>query len=360
MEPERLRVLFLTGGKDVPSARFRAEQFLPEFERHGLECRILGSYGSLYNKLNETHASSAYKLAARTKRAFGTSLGLRYDVVFLQRTAIPHTALPECALARVHRGVVFDFDDAIWIGPGGRPSMLRSKAFHRAVQCSHWVIAGNRFLADRAGVPNKTTVLPTVIDTTRYRPDARRRERKPIVGWIGTSPNLPFLRAVLPDVLGAIKQVPGARLRIVSNSELPELQGNPLVEQLRWSRETEIPLLQSFDIGLMPLPDEELTRGKCGFKMIQYMSVGAAVVASAVGANPDLYEGSNAGALVGPGESFLPPLLELLQNSERRSIAGSAARVHAVAKLSLPRVAERYVEIFRRVGNRKVVPPRRK
>ncbi|HEY8432614.1 MAG TPA: glycosyltransferase [Sandaracinaceae bacterium] len=351
MAPKSLRVLFLTEGRDVPASRFRAEQFFPELERHGIRCTLLGGYGPLYHRLHGTLAGPPYKLAARLKRALAGALGVRYDAVFLQRTAVPHTALPERALARLHPHLVLDFDDALWLGPGGRPSVLRRRAFRRAVECVQWVVAGNRFLAAHAGAPEKTTVLPTVIDTDRYVPDPRRRADGLVVGWMGTAPNLPFLRAVMPDVLSAVEQVPGARVRIVSNGELPELRFHPRVEQLRWTRETEIPLLQSFDVGLMPLPDDELTRGKCGFKMIQYMAVGAAVVASAVGANVELFEGSNAGVLVPPGESFGPAVLELLRDADRRREAARCGRAHAVAHLSVPPVAARYAEIFRRVAS---------
>lgn len=351
MASQRLRVLFLTEGLDVPASRFRAEQFFPELRRRGVDCTLLGAYGRHYGALAGTLAGPAYKVATRTKRALGSVLGVGYDVVFLQRTAIPHTALPECMLARVHPHLVFDFDDAVWVGPGGRPSVLRRRAFERAVDCSQWVVAGNRFLAERAGAPGKTTVLPTVLDTDRYAPAANHRGPGLVVGWMGTSANLPFLRAVLPDVLGAVEEVPAARVRIVSNAELPELRGHPRVEQVRWSRETELPLLQSFDIGLMPLPDDELTRGKCGFKMIQYMAVGAAVVASAVGANVDLFDGSGAGVLVPSGGNFGPPVLELLRKGDLRAEAGRLGRAHAVANLSLPPVATRYVEIFRRVAS---------
>jgi glycosyltransferase involved in cell wall biosynthesis len=345
-----MRVLFLTEGRDVPASRFRAEQLFPELDRLGVDCTLLGGYGPLYQRVHGTLAGPPYKLVTRLKRAVAGFAGVRYDAVFLQRTAIPHTALPERALAAMHPRLVFDFDDALWLGAGGRPSSLRKRAFEEAIACSRWVVAGNRFLAERANAPHKTTVLPTVIDTDRYRPDVDAHRDGLVVGWMGTAPNLPFLSTVLPGVLRAVESVPGARVRIVSNGALPELADHPQVEQVRWSRENEIPMLQSFDVGLMPLPDDELTRGKCGFKMIQYMAVGAAVVASAVGANVELFEGSDAGTLVAPGASFGDAVHALLVDADRRREAGRRGREHAVANLSVPRVAAQYAEIFRRVA----------
>ncbi len=352
MMPE-LRVLFLVEGKEVPASRFRARQFFPELENRGIHCTLRYGYGTRYGEISRTPLGSAYKLLTRSKRALLGLEALRHDVVFFQRTAIPHTAWPECALARLHPHTVFDFDDAIWLGPGGRDSRLRRRAFQQAVGCCQWVVAGNEFLAREAAVPEKTTVLPTVIDTNRYRPAPRVNgvgRADLVVGWMGTSPNLPYIEAVLPDVLEAVSSVAGARVRIVSNGRLEGYTNHPLVEQIPWSRQDEVVLLQSFDVGLMPLPDSPLTRGKCGFKMIQYMAVGAAVVASGVGANVELFRGSGAGALVMPGESFREPVRALLTDPDARETAGARARAHAEANLSLPRVADAYAEIFRRVA----------
>lgn len=346
----QLRVLFLTEGKEVPASRFRAEQFFPHFRRLGVECQLLGGYGRLYNRIHASPVGPPYKLIARVKRAAAGVLGVRYDVVFVQRPAIPHTALPECLLSHANPRLVFDFDDAIWLGPGGRSSLLRRRAFDRVVRCARWVVAGNNYLAAKAAAPEKTTVLPTVVDVERYVPASKAAGRPLIVGWMGTAGNLGFLRDVMPGVLKAVREVPGARLRIVSNARLDAYKGHPLVEQISWRGQDEVRLLQSFDLGLMPLPDDELTRGKCGFKMIQYMAVGAAVVASAVGANPELFEGSGAGELVAPGGSFEEPVRRLLADHSARARASQLGRAHAVSNFGLGRVAERYVEIFERVA----------
>lgn len=349
----RLRVLFLTEGRDVPASRFRAEQFFPIFEREGVHCTLIGAYGRLYNRLHTTPLGAPYKLLTRGARAVAGLRGARYDLVFSQRPALPQSALPELLLSRVQPRIVFDFDDSIWLGPGGAPSIARERTFRDVVGCARWVVAGNGYLARRAAAPEKTTVLPTVVDMDATTPPPEPRDpRAPIVGWMGTAGNIPFLETVMPEVLRAVADSPGARVRIVSNARSRLYEGHPLVEQVAWSRSSEVDLLRSFDIGLMPLPDDELTRGKCGFKMIQYMAVGAAVVASSVGANPELFAGSGAGELVAPGESFEPALRALLADPSRRSEAGRRGRRHAVETFGLGPVAARYLEIFDRVACR--------
>src|SRR5690606_7265729 len=152
------------------------------------------------------------------------------------------------------------------------------------------VVAGNAHLANLARAPHKTTIIPTAVDTDTYRPPPERNHNMPVtIGWMGTSGNFASLRTALPAVLEVLSARPRVRLRIVSNAPIEELFGRKQVEQVEWSRKRELELLQSFDIGLMPLEDTEITRGKCGFKMLQYMATGSAVASSAVGANVEIY-----------------------------------------------------------------------
>lgn len=346
-----MKVIFLTEGRQVPASRFRAEQFFPHFESMGIQCTLAYAYGDRYNDILQRRWAPAYKLACRLKRAARTLASTNYDVVFLQRTALPHTALPEQLRAAIRRNVVFDFDDAIFLGPEGRTSPVRRRAFDAAIRASHHVIAGNSYLASQGGAPDKTTIIPTVLDTRAYHPRAAGPAGDAvIVGWMGTSTNFLSLRPFLPQLLQAVESMDGARFRIVSNARLPELERHPRVEQVAWSRETELALLQSFDIGLMPLGNEPVMWGKCGFKMIQYMAVGCPVVASAVGANIDIFRGSDAGFLVEPGGDWVQPIRTLAGDAALRKRTGESARRHATAHYDVASVAGTYADIFRKAA----------
>lgn len=344
-----MRILFLTDGPQVPSGRFRVEQFVPHLEARGISCTVRYAYGTAYNEVSRKPWGSAYKLVCRLRRAAHTVAAGDYDLVFLQRTAIPLTAVPELIRARLGGRFVFDFDDAIYLGPGGRESRWRAQTFRRAIDLCDQVIAGNQHLAHQAAVPEKTTVIPTVVDTEVYVPPPQRVPHDEVViGWMGTASNFDSLRTVIPDVMRALERIPRGRFRIVSNARLPELEGNPRVEQVRWSPHEEVRQLQSFDIGLMPLQDTPLTWGKCGFKMIQYMAVGTPVVASAVGANPDIFAGSGAGHLPRPGEDWTEPLIRLALDPAARRQAGDSGRRHVVRSYSVNRVVEQLTEVFSR------------
>ncbi len=342
-----MRVVFTSDGVEVPASRYRFLQFIEYFEDAGIECSFIHGYGRLYNRVFGTPVVGAvYKTLTRGVRAARTAAA-QADLLFLQRTAFPQNAIAERVAHRRGVPMVFDFDDAIYLGPGGVPSRMRERAFRDAVRVADHCIAGNRFLAEAAAAPHKTTVIPTVIDTERYVPPERRSSDEVVIGWMGTAGNFGFLERVAPSLRTVLREMPQAKVRLVSNATFQPLLGVDRVEQIRWAAGSEIELLQSFDVGLMPLVDGVLTRGKCAFKMIQYMSVGAPVVVSAVGANVDVIGDVELGYAL---EHFdwVDALRTLVADPELRARMGEAGRARAVEAYSVSGVLDRYLEIFAR------------
>lgn len=344
-----MRVLFFTDGPLSPGSRFRCLQFFPALEQRGISCSVQYAYDERYNDVHEKPWAPLYKARGRLIRAGRLLFERGHDLLFLHKTTMAVTGLPEFLHSLRRTPTVFDFDDAIQLGPNGTSSPRRERTFRQAVASANHVIAGNRYLGEVAQAPWKTSVIPTVVDTSRYVPAPFRDGRELVIGWMGTASNFPYLREVIPAVLRAVEQLPRARLRIVSNGVLPEYLSDPRVEQWRWREDQELMALQSFDLGLMPLPDSEQTRGKCGFKMLQYMSVGIPTLASAVGANVSLFEESGGGQLIEPGGDWTQPLLDLAAlTPTQRNELGRAGRAHVEAKCSVASVVDRYVEIFQR------------
>lgn len=345
-----MRILFLCEGETIPASRFRVAQFLPYFEEHGISCDLRFGYGINYSS-NSARFGGLYKLLSRARRVAFAADADEFDVIFLQRPTFPHSAIGETLVNWINPRTLFDFDDSLWIGPSGKPSLLRSTAFRSAVRgCAH-IIAGNEFLATFANHPEKTTVIPTVIDASRYVPSTKDRDESVVIGWMGTSGNFPFLEDIVPSIRKTLEKYPHAKFRIVSNSDFKPLLSHPRVEQIRWQSDTEIPLLQSFDIGLMPLTDSDLTRGKCAFKMIQYMSVGRPVVVSAVGANRDVF-GCNSpppGRMVSTFE-WEDPLSELIEDARLRKILGENGRERVERNYSIAAVLPIYLRLFEKLN----------
>jgi glycosyltransferase involved in cell wall biosynthesis len=295
---------------------------------------------------------AAYKVAARGKRAaYGLWAG-RFDAVFLQRLAFDGSSLPEAVLARVNPRMILDVDDAIFLNPGdGSESTRRSRAFRGAVGRAAHVIAGNRFLAGHAGAPEKTTIVPTVIDTRRYVPAPERTPGGPLViGWMGTAGNFRYFDPLLPAIRQLLAERPDVVFRIVSNGSFRALESHPQVQQVRWSEAAELQELGGFDIGVMPLVDSAWTRGKNGFKLIQYMAVGAAAVASPVGVNAEIADGGRSALLASSPGEWHQALTRLCRDAALRRQLGESARRRIVEHYSIASVLGTYMDLFSRVG----------
>src|SRR5690606_9068434 len=230
-------IAFFLEGVDTPASRFRCEQYFPHFERAGIKCTPFFGYGVRYNGLHKRRIAPLYKLACRLKRGLNTITASGFDLLFFQRSSLPFSAFPEQIRQAAGARTIFDFDDLLDVGPTGGPSSLRAHTCRASIRGATHVIAGNRYLAHVANAPSKPTVIPTVVDTSQYRPPVVRPASGPVtIGWMGTSGNFNSLRTALPSVMEVLKHRPTARLRIVSNAPVPELAGLRQVEQIPWSR----------------------------------------------------------------------------------------------------------------------------
>ncbi len=338
--------VFLTDGIFVPASRFRCEQFFPYFRDAGINPTLRYAYGPSYNRAIHQWWGNPYKALCRLRRGvYQVAVPSDTDFVFLQRTAFPQTAAFEKLLARRKIQTFFDFDDSLWVDGTGAISASRKKAFEVAVELADHLIAGNGFLAEQANRPNKTTIIPTVIDTNLYIPPANRSGDEVIIGWMGTAGNFPFLNRVVPALKTVLEMRPQARVKLISNANFDPLLGVDRVEQIPWTAAEEIAQLQSFDIGLMPLVDSPLTRGKCAFKMIQYMSVGAPVVVSNVGANAEVFGKRELGYLLDDFD-WVEALITLIDDATLRTEMGKRGRQRAVENYSITAVLPTYITLF--------------
>lgn len=347
----RQRVTFICGGKLVPASRFRVHPVADALSSQGWDAEIIHGYGIRDQQITGPITRRSYRALCRIRRAVQTSLLNREGPVLVQRLALPWLGLPETILAKRNRGLVFDFDDAVFLGADGAENAFRRNAINSVFKHSSHVVAGNSWLASHVKADVPVSIIPTCIDTQRYLPGNRAEHQGRLrIGWIGTSSNFSNLWQL---------EKPLAKLRSMGFSFdfviCSDTNDSTLLRRLcatyeKWTPDGEVKFLQSLDIGLMPLADTDWSRGKCSFKMIQYMSVGCPTVASAVGMNLDVLEGDVGGRLV-RNDEWVEPLAELLGSSETRNQASRQARSRAVARYDIGVAIERYTSILSSLQN---------
>ncbi|MDI9432602.1 MAG: glycosyltransferase family 4 protein [Planctomycetota bacterium] len=224
--------------------------------------------------------------------------------------------------------VIFDFDDAIMYSDRKpeQVSRIRMRRFGRSTALSCAVIAGNRYLADHARRYNANVhILPTALDVRAYDKKCPHSGDQGVrLVWIGSDSTLKYLHELRPALEEIGKRFPHTILRIVCNRFL-DLEAMP-VEKCTWSTETEAADLMTSDIGLAPLPDNRFTRGKCGFKILQYQAAGLPVVASPVGVNGDFVQNGKTGFLARNHSEWVETLAMLIGNPEMRGAFGRSGR----------------------------------
>jgi len=333
-----------------PSSRYRILQFIPYLESHGFRCTVQSLHtadylGTIYSGRAK---SPLYYLGRLLARAQAVARASHYSAVFVQKEIAPY--LPpwfELMLSAMRTKVVHDIDDAIYLPYSGskRPAVkfLLGSKIPAALRRSTVVLAGNPFLREYASRYNRQAVyFPTVIDPARYAA-SRPGGSVPVVGWIGSPGTVRFLEE-RADVLRDVALASPFELRVIGVPALaiPGLD----VKCVPWSEETEARELSACDVGIMPLPEDDWTKGKCGLKLLQYMACGLPVVSSPDGGAGSIVEHGVNGYIVRSGEEWRLYLAALLDNPELRRLMGREGRRHVEEHFSLEVWAPRMAEIL--------------
>ncbi len=349
-------ILFITPypkGK-APSQRFRFEQYL-DFLSHDFYIEEHSfwddkSWNALYKSTNVFFKTYAFTLAF-IKRIFLIFSVKNFDYVFIHREATPiGPPFIEFIIAKIlKKKIIFDFDDAIWIhnvsDKNKAVKYLKSnwKVKH-ICKWSYKVICGNIFLADYAKKYNsKVMVIPTTIDL-KYHKKLPNNNKKITIGWTGTHSTLKHLDLIIP-VIKKLEKEFDFDFIIISDKK-PEFNVSSL-KFIEWKKETEIEDLNKIDIGIMPLYDSDWEKGKCGFKGIQYMSLGIPAVMSPVGVNTEIITHGKNGFLAKNEKEWFSILSELIRNEKLRKTIGQEGKKTIKDTYSIPANKQKYLSIFK-------------
>ena len=298
-----MRILFITPypyGK-APSQRFRFEQYLQELTDRGWTYKISPFVDDAAWEVLYANGHLLRKFAGIVRgywrRFIDLLLLFKYDIVFIHREASPFgPPLIEWFITRIFRKyTIYDFDDAIWIPNASDSNKHLTGIFkffgnmEKICKWSNVIAAGNGYLAKQALQFNSNVkVLPTTIDTVAlHNQVVPHDEDNLVIGWTGSHSTLPLLDFIVP-VLKDLQDHYNFEFVVICDT--PPKFKLKRMSFVPWSKETEISDLLRFNIGVMPLPDNEWTKGKCGFKALQYMSVGVPPVVSAVGVNVEIVD----------------------------------------------------------------------
>jgi glycosyltransferase involved in cell wall biosynthesis len=291
-----MKILFLVPYpvNEAPSQRFRFEQYFEALKERKIYFDIYPFYDKKsWNQIYSDHyvRKTVIIFLAFIKRIYHVLKCIQYDWVFLHREAAPAgPPIFEWIMSRVfRRKIIFDFDDAIWLTDQNAQEWLlrKIKGYNKISGICRWsekVSCGNEYLRQFALKYNDHCFLnPTTVDTVNIHNRIHKvNSGKVVIGWTGSHTTLKYLYTIT-DVLVTVLENPGISLLIICNKR-PQWNIRDYTF-IPWSKDSEIEDLLKTDIGLMPLPDDPWTRGKCGFKAIQYLSLGIPALVSPLEVN---------------------------------------------------------------------------
>jgi glycosyltransferase involved in cell wall biosynthesis len=356
-ESRPLRVLFLTRYPvSGASSRYRVHQYVPYLEDQGVQCTLQSFMDEPLYALSFSPGRTASKLWQTTKavlrRVRAVLRHRRYDVVYMQRELLPFgPPWLERWLKRRGARLAFDYDDALFIAKPSRynpiASLFRAPGKVRELfGLVDLVVAGNDWLRDQAIAHGGTAVtLEVAEDASRFPERHGSAGSDVVIGWLGSTSTAKYLRLIEPVLRDVAARYPRVRFELMGSGAF-DMPGVPW-QVLPWSLEGEVAALAHWDIGLMPLPEEDWARGKSGGKARTYMAAGVVPVCTGIGYNLELIEHGRTGLLCRTPADWSEGLARLIEMPALRGEMGAAARAEVRTRFAPAVIAARLAALLR-------------
>ncbi len=329
-----VKVSAFTGRLDDPASFFRMRQHFPALKNMGLDIREYKHpcYKGCWHQ-------GPFKVVPYLPKLIKSR---DCDVTWITRTLVVGLETIELLLKRPR---VMDVDDATWLS---KP--LGSISIPHLAKRMDVIIAGNNYIADWFSKYCKNIhIVPTSIDTTRYTKKGQNADNdKFVIGWTGTSSNFSNLKLIEGTLARFLTEHKDAYFKIIADEPWhSEIIAPERIEFVKWSREVEVKALQTMSAGIMPLFDTPWTRGKCSFKMLQYMAVGLPVIVSPVGMNNDVLAKGDIGLAANSDDDWYDALETLYKDKSKREQLGQTGRIVVEQYYSADKIATNLAEILR-------------
>ncbi len=353
-----MKILFITIGKEiVASSRTRVYQYIPYIEENNIGCRIISMNEISAKKgglkiMEFMFKKSIIKIIKYLKIINYTR---NFDILFIQKVLPP--ILIQKIITLFNKKIIFDFDDAIWaLHPNDRrlysklKNLIKKLRLRHLIKVSKLVITlDNIFIKEYVEKYNKNILLlNTPVNCEVLIPKTNKRSKEIVIGWIGNPENTYYLKPLLGVFKEISRKYSNVVFKLVGSSKIGIVGINFKIKE--WSLESEIEDLQSFDIGIMPLTDDEWSKGKGGYKLLQYMAVGIPCVASPIGINSKLVKEGVNGYLARTEEEWFKKLEHLIKHRKIRETMGIEGRKIVNEKYSLISNACRLIKAIKEVN----------
>lgn len=344
-----------------PGQRYRFEQWLGLLPENSVKAEIHSlfdpaTYSRLYTSGGWGWKSYA-TVKGLVKRIKDVLSANKADVAFIYREAFPLGPPWLDLYLESHVPVVYDFDDAIFLGDTSEANSMIAKLkvpqkVQQIVAGSTITTVGNDFLASYAQrFSESVRVLPSTIDVRKYRPPASRSTGSLIrIGWSGSKTTSAHLETIRPVLIRALKELP-VEVHVVGDPDF-RLSGSDRVRITAWDSRSEIQDVSSFDIGLMPLPEDDWSRGKCGLKALLYMALEVPPVVSPVGVNTEIVSDRQSGLIAKSDDEWFEAIAQLVEDESLRRELGSAARTTVIERYSGQQWAPIFLETLQEAAAR--------
>ncbi|MBE7442720.1 MAG: glycosyltransferase family 4 protein [Flavobacteriales bacterium] len=353
------KILFLTLHRPnrSPSQRFRFEQYLQFFNNEDIEYEFSYLLNEYDDKIFYSNGKIFVKAYIVIKSFFKRLRELNQikenDIIFIQRECFMlGTSFFERRFAKSGAKVIFDFDDSIWLQNVSEANktfvwLKNPNKTSKIIKCSYLVIAGNEYLANYALKYNKNVVIiPTTIDTNEYYKNSSPKNDKVTIGWSGSITTIQHFEYALP-FLKELKNKFGNLIEFKVIGDANYVNEDLSIKGIAWNKETEIRDLSTFDIGIMPLPDDEWANGKCGLKGLQYMALEIPTIMSPVGVNTEIIQDGVNGFLANSNEEWFAKLESLILSEDLRVKLGKAGRQTVIKKYSVVANKDYFLSLFK-------------
>jgi len=350
-----IKIAALTSGKCDPASRFRIRQHITSLKDMDIEVHE-------YTPLIDKYAKVPFWPEKINVKYYGFPIGLMWHglklatqipgilsswlnhITWLQRDLLPGCLTFELLLKKP---LVFDVDDAIWLNRlFGKQSLI---AIARRADV---IIAGNNYIASWfEPYSQRIFIVPTAIDTERFKPgtpDINRKNDKFIIGWTGSSATLKYLEAIEDCLRKFLIDHPDSEILVIAD-KAPKFKTLPTdrLQFISWSEDIETKAIKRMDVGIMPLPDNEWTRGKCSFKILQYMACGIPVIVSPVGMNKEVLTKGALGLAANTDSDWYDAFSFFYKNRASAKAYGQTGRIIVEKNYSQKVISKQLAGIFK-------------